>query len=409
MWRNATQPVQEDIMRINIKKMATSAVATLAVALGASAMGAAPAQATDTSGDFHFTVVAKDFAKAKAAFSVENRTRLTVNGATQLTWWYPNHNITVSKKSLRKAPRITVKYTACSKQSQSIAKQAHRKSVVIAKVGSYICNTGRNGNIVGGFKWHVTKAPAVLKWNASLHLYQHVYNIVGGKLVKTCGNRMGGHVDVMYPSVVQVRYAQDVKEHGNVVARAAVGGEVTFNVTCPNGANFNTKVTTSANAQSYASVDFTSRTLASVISAHSVSLTNTLQANGEASATAAAETKIEVSGSCGTPNTPAPTATEIDTINDVLINNSRTVTVSGSVASGHTGTLTCHANSGGGSITAGKSQALGSGSFTKQVTYTAGSEVGTDSVTCNVLQDDGQSASVTSNTFQIKQPIADPA
>src|SRR3546814_10345686 len=49
-------------------------------------------------------------------FSIDNETRLTVNGATQLTWWLPNHNIKVTKKAVRKAPHIKVRYTACSRQ-----------------------------------------------------------------------------------------------------------------------------------------------------------------------------------------------------------------------------------------------------------------------------------------------------
>lgn len=113
-------------------------------------------------------------------------------------------------------------------------------------------------------------------------------------------------------------------------------------------------------------------------------------------------------GECEQP-TPQPVLTEITTVNDVVVNNSRTLDVSGSVAPNHGGTLTCTANNGG-TITAGKTQSV-SGQFTKQITYTAPSEVpsgGYDSVTCNVMQDDGQHDEITSNQFAIKPAPVDP-
>lgn len=301
-----------------IKAVRRAAVTFTGLALAASTglIMAAPSNAAD--GDFKFTVVAKDLSYGEASFSIKDRERLTVNGATQLTWWHPNHNVKVTKASLKKAPRLTIKYKACSKQSKSIAKQARGESIVIAKPGSVICNTGKNGNIVGGFKWTV-KVPAVLKWNKRLKLYEHVYNIVNGKLVKTCRNRMGGHVDVMYPSVVQVQYEQDVKESATADASAEVGGTVTFKVTCPSGAWFNTTVTTKAEANASAEIEFTQRTLVSVLAAKEVELRHDLRADGDVDAVAKAETKIEVEGNCGSTPPPAtPKAVvSVDQLNDI--------------------------------------------------------------------------------------------
>ena len=198
---------------------------------------AASATATTDGGTGgHIEVTSESYSNVHQQLVWSNVVDLLVNGAHQLAWWYPNHNITVTNKAIKKAPYVKVIYKPCAKQSASIAKQAHGASIVVAKVGSVICNTGKRGHIVGGFKWHVSKGPAVLKWNKSLKLYQHVFNLIkpsnvqsddivvghitfhGVKyaVVKVCGNRMGGHVDVMYDNVVQVQYEQDIKEHGEL-------------------------------------------------------------------------------------------------------------------------------------------------------------------------------------------------
>lgn len=130
----------------------------------------------------------------------------------------------------------------------------------------------------------------------------------------------------------------------------------------------------------------------------------------------------EISGKCTTtstptpPSTPAPTLVEITTVNDVLVGNSRTLNVSGTVASGHTAVLFCAAKNGG-TITYGKQQTV-AGSFTATIGYTAPSEVptangdiaaGHDRVDCALTQDDDQSASISSNQFEIRQLPSDPA
>lgn len=110
-------------------------------------------------------------------------------------------------------------------------------------------------------------------------------------------------------------------------------------------------------------------------------------------------------------STPKPVLVEISTINDVLVNNSRTNTVSGSVAPGHTGSLFCTARNGG-TITQGKQQTV-SGNFSVQHTYLAPSEVpgansqygiaaGRDRVDCTLTQDDGQTATISTNQFEIR-------
>lgn len=118
---------------------------------------------------------------------------------------------------------------------------------------------------------------------------------------------------------------------------------------------------------------------------------------------------------CVAPPTPAPDLIEIETINDVLVNNTRTITITGTVANGHTATLFSSAKNGG-SITAGKTQTV-SGSFTVQITYLAPDEVpganngvaaGHDQVAVTLTQDDGQKDMISTNQFEIRPAPVDP-
>lgn len=114
---------------------------------------------------------------------------------------------------------------------------------------------------------------------------------------------------------------------------------------------------------------------------------------------------------------PKPILVEISTINDVLVNNTRTNTVNGSVAPGHAGSLFCTARNGG-TITQGKQQTV-SGNFSVQHTYLAPSEVpgansqygiaaGRDRVDCTLTQDDGRTAMISTNQFEIRPAPVDP-
>lgn len=149
--------------------------------------------------------------------------------------------------------------------------------------------------------------------------------------------------------------------------------------------------------------------------AKAVALRFTLEAKALAEASAKASAAAAAEAHCTAappppPATPAPQLLEIDTINDVLVNNTRTITIVGSTAPTHNGTLFCSAKNGG-SITTNKTQGV-SGSFTKQVTYLAPSEVpsgGKDWVSCTLTQDDGQTASITTNQFVITARPVTPA
>lgn len=181
-------------------------------------------------------------------------------------------------------------------------------------------------------------------------------------------------------------------------------------------------VSGSASAWVEAYISVRARTLTSI----KVSATNSAQVSANTQITASgslkAAVKIAIEGEakamCNfTPpdTTPAPDLLEIDTINDVLVNNTRTITIKGTVAPGHTATLFASALNGG-SITAGKTQTV-SGSFTAQVTYMAPSEVpganngvaaGHDQVKVTLTQDDGQKDDISTNQFEIRPAPVDP-
>lgn len=293
-------------------------IGCLALVFGLSAL-VAPAANADTT----VTVESVSYSDSSASASVVKEANAVIDGATQLLWWYPNHNIKVSKSAVAKAPHIKVRYQKCSLQSQGIAKQARGKSIVVAMPGSVICNTGMNGRIIGGFKWTV-KRPAVLKWNARLRLYQHVYDITGStrdvskmRLIKTCGNRMGGKVHRMYPKVIQVRYASSLLIDVDISAKAEVKAKVEASLKCPTGTLYGyAEATGSATASARIRVKASMK--ATLTNAKKAELINKASVSAKANAEAAAKAKITLTCSDNPPEPETPKAViEIDELNDV--------------------------------------------------------------------------------------------
>lgn len=137
------------------------------------------------------------------------------------------------------------------------------------------------------------------------------------------------------------------------------------------------------------------------------------QATGKATADAVAKAKCEATPP-PPPVTPAPLFIETSKVNDVLVNNTRTISVTGTVAPGHMATLIASAKNGG-TVTVGKTQSV-QGNFTVSVTYLAPSEVpgatgsipaSHDRVDFTLVQDDGQKAEAQTDPFLIKMPIPD--
>jgi hypothetical protein len=260
---------------------------------------AGSASATDDPQEVQLTVVASSFDDISDDVSFHQETRLLINGATQVTWELSNHHIKVSKKEVRKAPRLRI--TDCAKgTSKYIWRKTDHAPVVVILPGSCLNNEGKLGHIRGGFDWHI-KVPAVLKWDSSIKKYRHVFNFVNKKLSsKKCGNIIGGKVDVHLDKVKQVRYEADVKKSATAVVVSKTMAHVTFGFTCPNGAAF----TVDASAYGYGSasgtVSFTERTRIAVANSAKLSLLSTSRGDAHLDATSAAGLLINVSAKCGT-------------------------------------------------------------------------------------------------------------
>lgn len=124
------------------------------------------------------------------------------------------------------------------------------------------------------------------------------------------------------------------------------------------------------------------------------------KARAEAQQSVAAELQLklkeELDLQCEiTPENPAPRA-EGPTVNDVLVNNTKTMTFTGKLAPGTTGIAS--ASAGTGTIVGERRKSLAvdeSGYFSVTFTYRAGDEPGRDTVTMVVDQSDGQSVTAT--------------
>ena len=309
-----------------LRRLVTAIAGTTGLMFGSRAI-AAPAANADTS-DFHFTVTAKDFDHTEQSVTIENRKRLTINGAQQLTWENSNHGLTVTAAQIRSAPKIKTSCTESNRRTQStqIFNKTHGARTVVVTAGC-VWNRGMRDQYRVGFKFYV-KSPMVLKVD-SHHRYRHAFALktksqlqsgdtVTGKvvlygitryIVKVCLNYIGGAVNTYTSNPVQVRYAKDVKYSGELEVKSEVEADVTFNITCPNGANFSTQIHAAASGYARSEIRFTERTRVTVVNAKRVTLNDSSWLHAEQEAISKAELQITVSGSCGEnppPNDEAP-------------------------------------------------------------------------------------------------------
>jgi hypothetical protein len=409
-----------------MRKLLMGLIAAL-IAIALPSVGFTPAFAT---GGTSVTVESISYAETSAKAEVKTETRAVIDGATQVSWEVPNHNVRVTKKQLKKAVRIKVNATGSNssnvifqtavkklmKSKHMSRKQAVKAAgIVVLKKGSCVRNTGRENRLQVGFVWCLAY-DAVLVFDKPSKQYRHAYNIRDGRLIKTCLNYIGGDVP-MRVKVIQVRYEEDILMDIDLESEVSVSATVKGSQSCPTGTLYG-EASASASGSASASIRVKIREKVTAVEAKKIELLTSARAKAKTAAEAAAMARVKLEcGETPTPVTPKPDLIEISTINDVLVNNSRTITVSGNVAPGHTGTLFCTSRNGG-SITAGKQQSV-SGSFTKQITYTAPSEVpgpnaeygiaaGRDRVDCTVTQDDGQKDDISTNQFEIRPAPVDP-
>ena len=139
-------------MKINTGSLATTALA----AFVGSTMLAAPAQATGGS-EVSLTLTAYDYAKASENVQIRNATRTVFDdGTEQVTWQDSDHDLRVTRKEIRNAPKFKINATGAN-ASKEIYNKAKKQNdgdaakVVVLKKGSKVRNTGEQNGLRVGF------------------------------------------------------------------------------------------------------------------------------------------------------------------------------------------------------------------------------------------------------------------
>lgn len=379
----------------------------IAGVLSSISMTSASADTTSTE-PVKLTVLSSSYdeASVKESVKVNNAVRLLVNGAHQVSWEVANHHVRVTKKQLRKAPKLKLRATGAD-SSRVIYRKAKGAKIVVLKKGSCVRNTGRENQLRVGFVWCLKRA-AVLVFDGKSRQYRHAYDIVDGKLRKTCLNYIGGKVP-MRKKVVQVRYEEDVKYSGSLSVETKANVDVEFQLECPNnGAYFKVKASALATGSASTSIRYTGRTKVSVVNAAKINLRHNALVNMSASAESSAAAKIDIEAYCGsTPDEP-PMFVQFREFNDLEVNWTSDHCVTVTFPNGHSGTVYWTAKFGSFAVPS-KSASSGVQVCSQ---YKAPSEVpasGTDTITVTVRDNTtGKSVTKTTDPFVIHSTAPHP-
>jgi hypothetical protein len=282
---------------------------------------------------------------------------------------------------------------SCPKVTKVTSKLLKTKKCFVLKSGKFV-NSGRHRN---GKIYYFTDYAKYTKFIKKGSSWRKA----------TCGNyvRFKTYPSLKVTSIVMVKSLAEISVTVKVTAKASVTATATaWCKSNSSSANATASASASAEASAEATASAKSELEAKMKATGSINVTelrNKVSADVKAEAAAKATAKAEAQAVCTDtpPATPAPQILEVSTVNDVVVNNERALTVTGTVASGHTATLFASAKNGG-TITANKSQTV-SGNFTVDVTYKASTEAGTDQVEFTLTQDDGQKATKSTNVFNI--------
>lgn len=148
---------------------------------------------------------------------------------------------------------------------------------------------------------------------------------------------MGGHVDHMYPHVVQVRYKLDLQYVSHVSAHADAHATAVADGSCPDGTHVHAEANGSASAVASATVRYRLRVQATVIGAAQLTLEAQVKAQAEASAKAEAEAKIVIE--CGGQQIQSPIFVQFREFNDLEVNWTSDHCVTVDFPAGHSGTV----------------------------------------------------------------------
>ena len=192
-----------------------SIIVKFAIALLMAMTGSAiTAQAANASDGDSVTVESTSYAETSAKADIKAETLAVVDGATQVTWEVPNHNVKVTAKQLKKAAWVKVKATGANsskvvyktakaklykvykkrffkkykktlprKEAKQKAKtKATRKAVkdsrvVVLKPGSCVRNRGMRNRLPLGFVW-CPQTPVVLKYDGKSNQYRHSHSLL---------------------------------------------------------------------------------------------------------------------------------------------------------------------------------------------------------------------------------------
>lgn len=285
---------------------------------------------------------------------------------------------------------------SCPKVTKVTSKLLKTKKCFVLKSGKFV-NSGRHRN---GKIYYFTDYAKYTKFIKKGSSWRKA----------TCGNyvRFKTYPSLKVTAIVMVKSLAEISVTVKVTAKASVTATATaWCKSNSSSANATASASASAEASAEATASAKSELEAKMKATGSINVTelrNKVSADVKAEAAAKATAKAEAQAVCTDtpPATPAPKILEVETINDVVVSNSRTITVSGTVASGKSAVL--HATAKYGTITANKTVNLGDGSFTKSVTYVAPDEVpagGKDTVEFTLDQSDGQSVTKSTEPFGI--------
>ena len=436
-----------------MKKITKIIIALIVMMAGLAFM----APAANASGN-SVTVESTSYVETSAKADVKSEVRAIVDGATQITWEEPNHNIVITAETLKKAPRIKVNATGANsskvifktakaklfkKYKKTMSKKKAKKravkdsQVVILKAGSCVRNTGKLNKLRRGFVW-CPDTPVVVKYDSKSKQYRHTHSLltasslealkkeleaqnrsdelevvgtinIGGveySIVKWCANYIGGNVEMLV-KVIQVRYEGNLLIDIELESRAETTANVKASLQCPSGTLYG-EASASATGHSTASIRVQMKTKDASIEAEKSRILAEARIKAKTSALAAAQAKVKLE--CGDtppppPVTPAPVFMQFREFNDLYKSLPETPTtmdhcVTVDFPEGHSGEVFWTAELG--SFTTPRKTAQDGAQVCS--TYTAPSEAGHDTITVTATDSvSGKSVTKTSRAFVIKE------
>lgn len=311
----------------------------IAVMFGGQALVAPAASAAE--------ITVTSTATSTASAKINSTTRVTINGAHQVSWQRPSKykNIRLTKRNVQRAPvvRVDMSFSSAKLYRKS------RGAKFVRVVGTWR-NTGRYGNITAGFPTTARQPGMLMVFNSKTRKYEHGYTLkypsavkktdlvkfytsvkVAGKwrrvaVVVSCFNDFFGKVQKTFRSVVQYVLEGDVIEEAEVSAQADANAKATASGSCPDGTTVTAEATASASASAMAKIRYRIKYRLTSWNTKKAELITQVKASAEADAKASAEAKISIE--CGeNPPTYETPSVDVSPVACVEPGQTRNVTV----------------------------------------------------------------------------------